>query len=166
MIRWPEAPQQEAIETRRCRLVPLPPDVARAMLTGDFSAIKPAKGWPHEDSLTVVRAAVQLGWPTWLVTRLDTGEVIGECGLKGWAGPSETVEVGYGLAEPVRGQGYGKEMVGGLVGWVEDRRLADTVLAEVAATNLPSRRLVESLGFTEQSARNGFVYYRLPLARR
>jgi RimJ/RimL family protein N-acetyltransferase len=162
----PDETRQEPIETLRCRLVPLDLDLARAMLGGDFSAVRPAHGWPHEDSLTVVRARLTLGWPTWLVTRLDSGEVIGECGLKGWAGPSGTVEIGYGLAAPVRGQGYGREMVAALVGWVEGRRLADAVLAEVAAGNTPSRRLVEGLGFVEHAARNGFVYYRLPLARR
>jgi RimJ/RimL family protein N-acetyltransferase len=149
----------ELVTSARCRLTPLDGVTARALLAGAPAGVKPGPGWPHADSLTAIRAAVELGWPSWLVELRSTGEVIGECGLKGWADVAGSVEIGYGLAGPARGHGYGREAVGALLDWLVRRRLARRVLAEVAAGNTASRRLVEALGFSETETRHGFVYY-------
>ncbi|MHB2023516.1 MAG: GNAT family N-acetyltransferase [Mycobacteriales bacterium] len=151
-------PVPEEVTTARLRLQPLRPDTARAVLAGELECVDPAPGWPHADSLVVVRAALELGWPTWLI--LKSARVIGECGLKGWPDAGGVVEVGYGLAEPARRHGYGREAVSGLLDWLARRGYAREVLAEVAAGNTASRRLVGALGFVETSVSNGFVYYR------
>lgn len=159
-------PGQQAVRTPRLDLDPLPQGPARALLAGSRDAVPSADGWPHADSLVVVRAAVELGWPIWLVYLRKSGQVIGECGLKGWADDTGSVEIGYGFAEPFRGQGYGREAVGGILGWLARTGYAREVLAEVAAGNVASRRLVAALGFVEGEARGGYVYYRKPLATR
>ena len=67
---------------------------------------------------------------SWLV--VADGAVIGDCGLHGGPyGPVDDagrVEIGYGLAAPSRGQGYGSEVVAAITGWLlaqpEVRRVA------------------------------------------
>ncbi len=67
------------------------------------------------------------------------GLLIGECGTKGGPDPDGTVEIGYGLAAPWCGRGYGRELVAGLSAWLLDRHgAAHTIVAEVRADNLPS----------------------------
>lgn len=159
-------PVQEELVTERLRLRQLDPATARGVLAGDLDRVRPAPGWPHPDSLVVFRAAVELGWPTWLIAESASAQVIGECGLKGWPGVDGVVEVGYGLAEPFRGRGYGREAVGGLLEWLAARGYATEVLAEVAAGNAASRRLVRALGFAETATHDGYVYYRRRLITR
>jgi RimJ/RimL family protein N-acetyltransferase len=157
------------LHTPRLVLEPLPAELARRMLSGELDTARPADGWPHEDSFVVLRMTVDAGWPTWLVRLREptdhpaAGRVIGECGLKGWPDGSGTVEIGYGLATPYRGQGFGTELVGEVVRWLPAAG-ARRVLAEVAVGNVASRRLVERLGFTVDRCVGGFVYYLLPVS--
>lgn len=154
---------QELIESARCRLVPVDRAGAEALLAAPPEARRAVAGWPHADSLAAIRAALQLGWPTWFVELRASGQVIGECGLKGWPDTSGTVEIGYGLAPGVRRLGYGREAVAALLGWLAQRGIGDRVIAEVLAANTASRRLLEGLGFAELRATGGFVYYQREL---
>ena len=163
-------PRLARLDTPRLILDPLSVEVARALVDGEPAPFPTAPGWPHDDTLVALRMTVQAGWPSWLV-RLrapgggdgpDPGPVIGECGLKGWPDASGTVEIGYGLAGPQRGRGYGTELVAAVVGWLPQIGTRQ-VLAEVAVGNVPSRRLVERIGFTVQRVAAGFVYYQRTL---
>jgi [ribosomal protein S5]-alanine N-acetyltransferase len=57
------------------------------------------------------------------------------------------VELGYGLAAPYRGQGFGTEAVRALADWVAAQPGVRTVTASVEVGNLASRRLLERLDF-------------------
>jgi GNAT superfamily N-acetyltransferase len=46
------------------------------------------------------------------------GVVIGECGTSGQANEAGDIEIGYGLAEPYRGRGFGAEMLAALSRWL------------------------------------------------
>jgi RimJ/RimL family protein N-acetyltransferase len=133
----------------RVALVQVDRAVARALVDGDLSDLQAARGWPHEDTVVAFGAALARddGELPWLVVRRDTGEVIGECGVKGPPDASGTVEIGYGLAGPSRGRGYGAEAVAALLEVLAERREVRRVLAEIEHTNVASRRLVERLGF-------------------
>ncbi len=87
---------------------------------------------------------------TWLVRLRDPDDAdpaIGALGLKSAPGPTRRAEIGYSLAPPWRGRGLGREAVAALVGWAEARPDLALLGAEVDADNLPSRRLLEALGF-------------------
>jgi RimJ/RimL family protein N-acetyltransferase len=58
------------------------------------------------------------------------------------------VEIGYGLAAPYRGKGYGTEAVRVLADWVAAQPGVTAVTADVEVGNNASRRLLERLGFT------------------
>jgi hypothetical protein len=79
--------------TPRLVLEPLAPDVARAIVAGDLSGVRPAAGWPHDDTLDGIRLGLERGVrTTWLVLR--NGVVIGDCGLHGPPDEEGEVEIG------------------------------------------------------------------------
>ncbi|MHB1931224.1 MAG: GNAT family N-acetyltransferase, partial [Acidimicrobiales bacterium] len=77
--------------------------------------------------------------PGWMITL--KGKVIGDCGTKGRADAAGMVEIGYGLAVPFRGQGYGTEAVGAMAEWLLGQSGTVTVRACTLAENAASRRV-------------------------
>jgi RimJ/RimL family protein N-acetyltransferase len=131
----------EPIVTPRLVVVPVAADTAAAILAGDLSQIAAGSRWPHADTLDGLRMG-----GCWLVT-LD-GVVIGDCGTHGEPGANGEVEIGYGLAEPSRGLGYGTELVAALSAWLLARSDVKRVVAgSVEVGNAPSRRALVRAGF-------------------
>lgn len=151
--------------TDRLVLRPVTYPLAAAVLAGDLSAVLPAPGWPHADTRDALGPLVAAGDPRaesgWLITRADNGTVIGDCGWYGGPDPDGDAEIGYGLAAPSRGHGYGTEAVAALVGWVRDQPDVRRVVAGTLADNVPSRRLLERLGFSVDSVDGPTVRYAL-----
>jgi RimJ/RimL family protein N-acetyltransferase len=100
----------------------------------------------------------------WLVT-LD-GRIIGDCGTHGPADASGTVEIGYGLAAPYRGQGLGTEVVAAISDWLLSRPGVAKVRAAIVPTNVASRRVLEKCGFERVTSRDGEDVYELPAENR
>jgi RimJ/RimL family protein N-acetyltransferase len=129
----------ERIVTPRLVLDPVTEAVARAIVAGDHSAVIAGEGWPHEDTVDGIGTVLQ-GAQAWLV--LLDGVVIGDCGRFG------EDEIGYGLAAPYRGRGYGGELVVALSRWVLAQPGVRRVIARgVLVDNVPSRRALLSAGF-------------------
>ena len=143
---------REQIDTPRLRLLPISQEQADAILAGDLSGVRAGEGWPHADTLDGLRLA-----PGWFVV-LD-GLVIGDCGT--WGGPDDegSVEIGYGLAAPYRGRGYGGELVAALSRWLLGQPAVRRVTAETEAGNLPSRRALERAGFALEAEDGGTLTY-------
>jgi RimJ/RimL family protein N-acetyltransferase len=152
----------EPIVTRRLVLRRLEPGAARALARGDFSGFVPASGWPTATTAIVARmAAADSGALTWLIHHQDA--VIGECGIKHGPDADGTVEIGYGLGTPWRSQGYGTEAIRGLLGRLDGLPACRRVVAEVHEGNVPSRRLLERLGFSLDFLASPYVWYARPL---
>jgi RimJ/RimL family protein N-acetyltransferase len=150
------------IPTERLMLEPVSEALARAIVAGDLAGVGPAAGWPHEHTLDGLRAAVEAGTEVvWLIRLKSTGEVVGECGTKGSPDPTGSVEIGYGLAGPSRGRGYGSEAVRALASWAFSQPGCSRLTAETQQDNLASRRLLERLGFTVDRVVGGHVWYTL-----
>jgi RimJ/RimL family protein N-acetyltransferase len=139
-----------AVATARLVLEPVARGQVEAFLAGDFTSVRRGDGWP--------RAGSEQGAPpwrlsldrdvevNWLVT-LD-GRAIGDCFTHGGASDAGEIEIGYGLAVPYRGNGYGAELVAGLSGWlILHPKVKRVVARNVAADNTPSRRALERAGF-------------------
>lgn len=148
----------DPIVTERLSLRPLEPSSARAIADGDFSGLTPGVGWPTAATpIVAMRLAADPGALTWLI--VHDGLVIGECGLKHALGADGSVEIGYGVGTAWRGAGYGGEAVRGLVRWLATVPACRRVTAEVHESNLPSRRLLERLGFTIDKLAPPYVWY-------
>jgi RimJ/RimL family protein N-acetyltransferase len=152
--------------TPRLTLVPQSLAAVRALVDGGDPGLPLGAGYPHADSLDVLRLAAlggAAGGPGgWFVVLAGTGEVIGDCGPKGPADPEGGLEIGYGLASPYRGQGYGGEAVGAMVEWLRTVPGVREVTAEVAVGNTASRRLLERLGFAVERTEDGSWWLHLP----
>jgi RimJ/RimL family protein N-acetyltransferase len=149
------------IVTARLVLAPVSDERAAAVVSGDVSAIATGEGWPHDDTLDGLRLALAHGHAAgWFVT-LD-GVVIGDCGTHGEPDEAGDVELGYGLAAPYRGRGYGTEVVMGLSRWLLGQDAVRRVVARrVAVDNTPSRRALERAGFLLESADEQHAWYAL-----
>ena len=148
------------ITTARLVLAPISEATANAVVAGDVSTLIAGEGWPHADTLDGLRMALAHGAPGWLVTL--EGVVIGDCGTHGQPEQTGDVELGYGLAEPYRGRGYGTEIVIGLSSWLLGQGGVHRVVARrVAVENTPSRRALERAGFILESADERHTWYAL-----
>jgi RimJ/RimL family protein N-acetyltransferase len=155
------------LKTSRLRLEPVTAKLARAILAGDMSVLAAAgltaaDGWPHEDTADGLGMAAKTGESlSWLV--VADGAVIGDCGLHGGLhGPVDDagrVEIGYGLAAPSRGQGYGSEVVAAITGWLLAQPEVRRVRACTLTGNMPSRRVLEKAGFSYTGTEDGEAVY-------
>jgi RimJ/RimL family protein N-acetyltransferase len=153
---------RDQIETERLVLVPTTANQCAAILAGDLSVVEAGKGWPIEDSLVPMRTAekYRVELPGWFVT-LD-GVVIGDAHTHGDVDEAGDIELGYKLAEPYRGQGYGSELVRGLSRWLLAREGVGRVVARhVPVGNTPSRRALESAGFILERQDDLYTWYAL-----
>jgi RimJ/RimL family protein N-acetyltransferase len=152
----------EPIATGRLHLVPMAPEVVAQMLAGDLSATRAGEGYPHEDTLVPMRTAAKYGvdLPGWFVT-LD-GVVIGDCHTHGSADQAGDIEIGYGLAEPSRGRGFGSELVKAFSAWLlRQEGIRRIVARHVPVDSVPSRRALESAGFVLEDANDEYTWYAL-----
>lgn len=95
--------------------------------------------------------------PGWFVT-VD-GVVIGDCGIHGEPGEHGDVELGYGLAPPYRGRGYGTETAVGLSRWLLGQDAVRRVVGRAALDNPPGRRTLERAGFALESVDDEYALY-------
>jgi len=139
---------------------------ARALLEGEDPGLPLAEGYPHADTADALRMFVEHGESDsdagWFVTLADDGRVIGDCGTAGWIDADGQVEIGYGLAAPFRGRGYGTEAVRALADWVAAQEGVRVVIADVEVGNEPSRRLLVSLGFSLTGESDGHFHLARP----
>jgi RimJ/RimL family protein N-acetyltransferase len=151
------------LQTARLRLEPLTAEAARAILAGDLSGLAAAgltaaDGWPHEDTADGLAMAVKAGYPPgWLITA--GGTVIGDFGTHGPVDEAGRVEIGYGLAAPSRGHGYGSEAVLAVTEWLLSQPEVRQVRAHTLTSNAPSRRVLEKAGFRYLGLDEGEALY-------
>jgi RimJ/RimL family protein N-acetyltransferase len=145
-------------------LVEVRAEDAPALARGEAAGRPIAPGWPHDDTAAAL-SFVASGGTQFLVLD-DAGRIAGECGTKSAPRADGSVEIGYGLAAPSRGQGLGGRAVAELVSWLERQPGVRHIEAEVHVSNTPSRRIVEHLGFrADAEADQGYLRYRRPAQR-
>lgn len=150
---------EERLVTQRLVLEPVDPETARLLVAGEPCGLRIGAGWPHADTLDALRM-VEHGSEVWLV--LADGVVVGDAGTHGPPDAAGDVEIGYGLAEPVRGGGLASELVPALARRLLARPGVRRVVArEVLADNVPSRRALERAGFVCEREEDGLAWYAL-----
>ena len=88
--------------------------------------------------------------------------VIGDCGTHGPPDSSGRVEIGYGLAAPYRGQGFGSEAVAAITTWLLGQPDVRQIRACTPAGNMASRRVLEKSGYRLTAQENDEVTYERP----
>ncbi|MCP2328389.1 RimJ/RimL family protein N-acetyltransferase [Hamadaea flava] len=87
------------------------------------------------------------GYGLWVVTLLDTGEFVGDCGLT----PQEIegvveLEVGYHVRTDLQGLGYATEAAAACRDYARDVLGAERLIAIIRPDNRPSQRVAEKIG--------------------
>lgn len=146
------------LRTARLFLEPISEAVACAIAEGEVAGLEPAEGWPQPGTVNGVRLALEHGHPAgWLVRR--SGMVIGDCGIHAPVDGAGCVEIGYGLAEPHRHQGFGTEVVQAISTWLLAQSGVATVRACTEPSNVASRRVLEKAGFSLRGTTDGLNVY-------
>lgn len=78
---------------------------------------------------------------------LKTGVSIGGIGFKGAPNAEGTVEIGYGIDEAYRRQGYATEAVGGIINWAMAQDGVRRVTAQTEPDNKISQKVLLKNGF-------------------
>ena len=86
-------------------------------------------------------------WGTQWEIQLRGGSAIGGLCFKGAPDQDGAVEVGYGIDETYRNQGYAAEAVSGIVKWALAQKEVTCVTAQTEADNVISQRVLTKCGF-------------------
>ena len=132
------------IETKRLRLCPAGREQMEAWIASEKDPeLKKAYTEMLEGCL---RHPDQWAWYAMWNIELPDGTHIGDLCFKGLDADGVT-EIGYGIAEEYRGQGYAAEAAAAAVSWALRQPGAVRVEAETAPDNRASRRVLEKCGF-------------------
>lgn len=159
---WDTGPMDSfaPLRTARLDLEPITTEVARSIAAGHVARLRPAEGWPHEHTKHGVAMALKHGQPAGWLVRSD-GLVIGDCGIHRPVDSDGSVEIGYGLAGPSRGLGFGTELVAAISHWLLAQPDVVVVRATTSPANLASRRVLEKAGFAAVRSTDDEVFYEL-----
>ncbi len=153
---------EDVIPTERLVLRPFSAAFARAVIDANVSEFNVAVDYPHRDTPDIARAVLDERGvstnATWVIIRKFDGAIVGDCGWFAFTGTEGSVEIGYGLAETVRGQGMATEAVAALVERVWTLGVT-RIVATMDDDNRASARVVEKLGFRLCESRGGQWHY-------
>jgi RimJ/RimL family protein N-acetyltransferase len=140
------------VESERLRLVPISPqyreDIFREF-TDEITTymIPPTPKDISETDAFVEKSQgemVEGAGATFVITRKDTGEFIGCCGIKDVY--TTTPEFGIWTKKSSHGNKYGREAVTALKKWADENLKYEYARYPVAKANVGSRKIAESLG--------------------
>ena len=140
----------------RVVLHPLTLELSSSITSGMPSGQAWAAGYPTEGDLVVASITLEAGdahdsttpWGPFQVCLADhDNTAIGGVGAIHPPDASGEVEIGYGIAESMRGQGLALEAVRIFMDSVRDQGV-NTFVAVISPENVPSQRLAERAGFT------------------
>lgn len=132
------------IETKRLIVYPAAREQMEAFIAAETDAeLKKAYTEMLEGCL---KHPDQWHWYAMWMIELRDGTHIGDLCFKG-LGASGVVEIGYGILEEYRGQGYAAEAVGAAVNWALQQPGVTRVEAETEPDNRASQRVLEKCGF-------------------
>jgi ribosomal-protein-alanine N-acetyltransferase len=152
------------IQTERLILRVILPDEIEWLLAGDAHRLESANGfrYPPDDSsrgidlgwhLRALRAdPKQLPWRIRLIVERSSSTVIGSINLKGAPDADGDVEIGWGLNEAYRGNGYATEAAAAVMRWAFEQSGVRSVSATVPDDNDASQRLARRLGFAPNAS--------------
>lgn len=136
---------QRPISTKRMRLTPMSAKELLEKSDGEADAhLKNA--YAEMRSGVLNHPGQELWYTAWRMTLANTGETIGDLGFRGEP-DDKTVEIGYGVLEEYRNQGYTTEAVKALCEWVFTQESVYFVRAITQDGNAASERVLEKNQF-------------------
>lgn len=103
---------------------------------------------------------LRFGFGMYFLVRRSDGLVIGDVGFHGPPRDGIT-EIGFGLAESARGQGYATEAAAGLARWALAQPGVSRVVARTSADNPGSQGVLTRAGFRHERTQDDVLHYAL-----
>ena len=156
----------------RLELRPIGPKAAADLSDGGNGGLTWAAGGPYQgtrDACTALAGAAHAGvyhpdWGAYAIVRTEDGRALGGVGFHG--PPSDgVVEIGYDLADSVRGHGYATEAALALCGYALEQPGVELVVAHTEPANTASQAVVDRVGFVRDGEGEDGLY-RFTLRRR
>ena len=162
------------LETERLILIPYTKELCKALNNGNYHCIeklglKAAQGWPDEEFLeTLHKIVINLskvdrptGFESWMIVRKDTKELIGDAGFKGFNSILKSCDLGYGIVESHRKQGFALEATKALVDWALSHSYVEKITAACLKNNLASQKILQHLHFKNESESDDMYFWEL-----
>jgi len=169
-----ELNQQQILETERLLLVPMTFEFVSKILENDISAyedidIEPTPEWPNMDTreiLPIIKEKLSSqpipdGFGPWLFIDKRDKCIIGDGGFKGSPNSKGEIDLGYGIIESKRRQGYTFEAVTSLIKWGISQENVKVITADCLKDNTASRNLLRKLGMAEIKQDDRLIYFAL-----
>ncbi|KAF5059520.1 Acetyltransferase (GNAT) domain protein [anaerobic digester metagenome] len=99
----------------------------------------------------------------WNIVLKSRRVMVGDFCLMGRPDAAGTIEIGYGIHEEFRGNGFMTEAIGGLIGWAAGRPEIRAICASTEKDNLASQKVLTNNGFLLQAASGTLLNWRLEL---
>lgn len=154
------------IQSRRLDLIPMTPDVLRAMLAGDFRGAGKLLGvsapadWDIPPDVLALRLKELEGNPSlqpWLLRAISLrahGVFVGHIGFHTAPGADYLagrspggVELGYGVLPAWHRRGIAAEAIEAMMRWAREEHRVRRFVVSISPDNLPSLGLAAKLGF-------------------
>ena len=152
------------IHTQRLILRVILPDEIEWLLAGDMRRVEFANGFkypPADASLGIdfgwhLRALrtdpQQLPWRIRVIIERSSNIVIGSINLKGVPDTEGDVEIGWGVNEEYRRQGYATEAAAAVMRWAFEQPVVRSISATVPDDNEASKRVAQRLGLVRTAS--------------
>jgi ribosomal-protein-alanine N-acetyltransferase len=160
--------------TERLILIPFTIDICRNILNGDYRDLyalnlKKGRSWPDADVIDTLPRIINnlnkvecpTGFESWMIIKKDTLEVIGDLGFKGFNNEEENVDLGYGIINEERRNGYAAEAVSEIIKWAFSTKIVMTITANCLTENMDSINLLNKFNFIQERTENDMIYWRL-----
>lgn len=160
------------IVTDRLILIPITLKIAEALINGDNSevlklGINTNKAWPTSDTMDILPIIVETlknsapsGFETWMIERKDSKEIIGDIGFHGMPDENGEVEIGYGLVESERRNGFGFEAARAIMDFAIAHEAVKVIKADCLINNIPSAKILEKLEMQEVNRDDELIYWK------
>ena len=159
------------ILTDRLILIPVTFEITNSLLDGSSNeieklGIKTDEQWPTKDTMDILpivnksleKDRIPTGFEFWIIVKKDTMQVVGDIGFHGKPNEKSEVEVGFGLVEHERRNGFGFEALKAIINWAISQDSVKIIKADCLINNTPSARILEKVGMKEFNRDQNLIY--------
>ena len=166
--------QIDKLITQRLILIPFTIQICNHIIDGDFSdlykmGLKKGKSWPDNDVIETLpkiinnlsKVEAPTGFESWMIVKNDTSEIIGDVGFKGYNYQEENIDIGYGIIQQERRNGYADEAASALIKWAFSNENIKEITARCLIENVSSIQLLKKMKFIEIKKDENMIYWSL-----
>jgi len=106
-----------------------------------------------------------LFYTMWIIIHKQKKTIIGGLCFHGEPDENGEIEIGYGIDNNYRNQGFMYEALIGLIDWLKNTSKVESITAETEYSNSASIKLLEKVGFEKVKKINNFLSLKLQISK-